>query len=288
MNLTIRILFLFLISASFATLTQAEVNSNCVRSLLPEVISPVVPKFSTSFAERHPNVLRKLDHLEAEFHGEVLEMPRRKSSLTPKELEIKFVEVSKRFEDAFQEIRGMGAGDAKFEGVMDQSIANLRLKDSSLNRLRRKIEKHTITQFEADEIVYNLYTKLLGDIAEVRFALQVPEYIARGKHLPDVVAMFSSEERRALALNYLKDNQINGEIDVIFKSDSGKIVWCEAKNYQNYLKASAQARTLLQQLTKITELRNKVDPNIEIHLYVLHGMTKGMRAKFENIGVYVY
>lgn len=215
-------------------------------------------------------------------------MPRRKSSLTPKELEIKFVEVSKRFEDAFQEIRGMGAGDAKFEGVMDQSIANLRLKDSSLNRLRRKIEKHTITQFEADEIVYNLYTKLLGDIAEVRFALQVPEYIARGKHLPDVVAMFSSEERRALALNYLKDNQINGEIDVIFKSDSGKIVWCEAKNYQNYLKASAQARTLLQQLTKITELRNKVDPNIEIHLYVLHGMTKGMRAKFENIGVYVY
>lgn len=288
MKLTFRALFLFLISLSFAALSQAEAVSNCVKSLLPEVIFPVVPKFPASFAERHSNVLKKLDDLEAEFHEKVLDMPQRKSFLTPKESESKFVEVSKRFEHAFQEIRGMGAGDAKFEGVIDQSIANLHLKDSSLNRLRRKIENRTITRFESDEIVYNLYTKMLGEIAEVRFAFLVPEYIASGKQLSDVVAMFASEEKRALALNYLKNNRIDGEIDVIFRADSGKIAWCETKNYQNHLKASAQAKSLLQQLTKITELRNKIDPDIEIHLYVLHGMTKGMRAKFEKIGVHVY
>lgn len=281
-------LFLFLVSLSFAALARAEAVSDCARRILPEVILPVVPDFPASFAERHENVLKKLDDLEAAFHEEVLEMPLRKSSLAPKELEARFVGISKRFEGAFREIRGMGSGDAGFESIIDQSIANLHLKDSSLRRLRRKIENNTITQFEADEIVYNLYAQLLGEIAEVRFAFQVPEYIARDKQLPAVVAMFAPEGNRARALGYLRDNRIEGEIDVIFKSGSGRIVWCETKNYRNYLKASPQAQSLLQQLTKISELRNRVDPDIEIHLYVLHGMTRGMRSKFENIGVHVY
>lgn len=278
MNFLPRVTFFLTLFLWSGTVWSHKLSDQNCNKFFGEVLKPKISLSTSSLAEKHHSSLAKLQEFEAELSTIYMKFRVRGDRATAEDAFTAFEKIQNRFIFALNDLKKIGSFEKKYSDLLEQLI------DSA--------EKHRMNRSSAgnaSETLRAFYGRVRGEIGELEFAMQVPEFVTKGK-LFKTVAEESSKEKSDRLLGYLAENKnADGEIDIVFKTESGKIAWCEVKNYREPLAVGEEySKKVLAQLTKMKKFRDLVDSQIEIHLYIRNGMTAELKRQFEALGVRVY
>jgi len=280
-----RFLSLFIFSVTFFSSSSFSKDENlCPKylynSVLDESLSlPHLEIEESSFAKKYPLVLESIKNLDQSVLKKYLEFSNNEKKTLSQATE--FLDFLKDSTSNFKKVLKLVSKNTEFYYLLEESISNIQISEHTYKQMMQRLKSMSQSEFQEKvaNFVSGFLAQIRGELGELEFLMHVKNFEKRRVNFSEFLDNLKNK----------KVTDLQGEIDVIFKTDNNKTVWVEIKNYQKPLTShNNYLDKIIEQVKKLKLLRDLVDPNIEIRVYVKNGMSNKNKKKIENLGIKVY